>query len=147
VKNLQRLFAFVMIPLLAFFASGVSIHTHFCKGELVEASVFIPAAGCEMQAKPQASCEAPPIETDCGTTSHIKKTGCCEDHSDFFQLPTFSKASSANLLNFFALAVLPSNVNLLGAQPVVFLPAAPPHGPPLVQSGQAIRIAYQSFLC
>lgn len=107
----------------------------------------MPATGCEMQSQPQVICEAPTTEADCGTNGQVKKANCCEDHSDFFQLPTFSKTITAALPTFFVAAIVPSNNAISLAPQMVFQPATPPHGPPLAPTGKQIRITIQSFLC
>jgi len=147
VRLLKKTFAFFLIPLLSIFASGVSVHAHFCKGTLVEANLFLPVEGCEMSAAPTESCTASDDSEACGTADHVKKPGCCEDHSDFFQLPTFSKSQQPIVADFSFAAVLPT-IEVVGNnsanQAAV---AAPIHGPPDKPTGQTKRILFQSFLC
>jgi len=79
----------IVLAFLVYLSSiGLAINSHYCKGELIDSKIYLPAEKCENYALQLILLEAsiadlPPCCQNALKESH---RGCCEDTSEFKKL-------------------------------------------------------------
>ncbi|RPD51140.1 HYC_CC_PP family protein [Paracnuella aquatica] len=88
---MRKFIVFVVALFYLAFASGATMHLHYCMGELVHAS---------LKHKPAKTCGK------CGMEKGANKDkGCCKDEQKFVQLDNDQKTEAQQLFNFKLLSV------------------------------------------
>lgn len=91
-KNIYKITATLMAFVVLFSTMSFTINSHFCGGNLVEASYFVKAKTCGMEMKQ----ERKTTKKSCS----VSKKNCCKDEVKVIQGQDNLKDSSLNMLSF-----------------------------------------------